>query len=357
MPWIGQCLLQQASPHRRQQPHGHRPPHRAHRAASTSSRPACRRIPARILQLQRALAGAAYDRTAAVVRRPRRLDQAVPRHRRDVRQDGHRPGPRRRRRRADHGAHRRHAPSPARPAAQGKQGVQGRRRPRPRSWSTRRSTPSRTSSTTPGSGTPYEQWTKAELVERAKELDIEGRYAHEQGRADRRPARRLTIARPRRRSHAALRRVGPDRRDVSPPRAPLRCLLRDAPVAQLAEATASKSVRCGFESHPGHDSLRAVADTRVLTSNPALQHSGGRQHSGGLPVGSESGRGLASSLRRCSRSRSRARGRSGPAWAGPGSTTRAGSSSRRPARSPGATSPRCSSTPTPTSCATPATPS
>lgn len=28
---------------------------------------------------------------------------------------------------------------------------------------------------TPGSGKPYEQWTKAELVERAKELDIEGR--------------------------------------------------------------------------------------------------------------------------------------------------------------------------------------
>ena len=29
--------------------------------------------------------------------------------------------------------------------------------------------------TTPGSGRPYEQWTKAELVERARELDIEGR--------------------------------------------------------------------------------------------------------------------------------------------------------------------------------------
>lgn len=27
----------------------------------------------------------------------------------------------------------------------------------------------------PGSGTPYEQWTKAELVERAKELDLDGR--------------------------------------------------------------------------------------------------------------------------------------------------------------------------------------
>jgi hypothetical protein len=27
---------------------------------------------------------------------------------------------------------------------------------------------------TPGSGTPYEEWTKAELVERAKELDIAG---------------------------------------------------------------------------------------------------------------------------------------------------------------------------------------
>lgn len=28
---------------------------------------------------------------------------------------------------------------------------------------------------TPGSGKPYEQWTKAELLERAKELDVEGR--------------------------------------------------------------------------------------------------------------------------------------------------------------------------------------
>ena len=27
----------------------------------------------------------------------------------------------------------------------------------------------------PGSGTPYEEWTKAQLLERAKELDIEGR--------------------------------------------------------------------------------------------------------------------------------------------------------------------------------------
>ena len=49
--------------------------------------------------------------------------------------------------------------------------------PRPRrrddrSCSTRRSTPS---TTTPGSGRPYEQWTKAELLERAKELDVEGR--------------------------------------------------------------------------------------------------------------------------------------------------------------------------------------
>ena len=29
--------------------------------------------------------------------------------------------------------------------------------------------------TTPGSGTPYEQWTKADLLARAKEMDIEGR--------------------------------------------------------------------------------------------------------------------------------------------------------------------------------------
>ena len=59
----------------------------------------------------------------------------------------------------------------------------------------------------------------------------------------------------------------------------------------------------------------------------------------------------------CSRSRSRVRARSDPAWVGPGSTTRAGSWSRRPATSPGATSPPCSSTPTPRSSGTPATPS
>jgi len=33
----------------------------------------------------------------------------------------------------------------------------------------------RTVDTTPGSGTPYEQWTKADLLARAKELDVEGR--------------------------------------------------------------------------------------------------------------------------------------------------------------------------------------
>ena len=33
----------------------------------------------------------------------------------------------------------------------------------------------------PGSGTPYEQWTKAQLVERAKELDIEGRSGMSKG--------------------------------------------------------------------------------------------------------------------------------------------------------------------------------
>ena len=27
----------------------------------------------------------------------------------------------------------------------------------------------------PGSGTPYEQWTKAELLQRATELDVDGR--------------------------------------------------------------------------------------------------------------------------------------------------------------------------------------
>jgi hypothetical protein len=28
----------------------------------------------------------------------------------------------------------------------------------------------------PGSGRPYERWTKAELLDRAKELEVEGRY-------------------------------------------------------------------------------------------------------------------------------------------------------------------------------------
>ena len=33
----------------------------------------------------------------------------------------------------------------------------------------------------PGSGRPYEQWTKAQLVERAKELDIDGRSGMSKG--------------------------------------------------------------------------------------------------------------------------------------------------------------------------------
>ena len=28
----------------------------------------------------------------------------------------------------------------------------------------------------PGAGTPYEQWTKAQLLERARQLDVEGAY-------------------------------------------------------------------------------------------------------------------------------------------------------------------------------------
>ena len=49
---------------------------------------------------------------------------------------------------------------------------------------------------------------------------------------------------------AAPRLTKADHPPRRPPTRPLRC--PDAPVAQLAEATASKSVRCGFESHPGH---------------------------------------------------------------------------------------------------------
>ena len=33
----------------------------------------------------------------------------------------------------------------------------------------------------PGSGRPYEQWTKAQLLDRAKELDIEGRSGMSKG--------------------------------------------------------------------------------------------------------------------------------------------------------------------------------
>ena len=54
-------------------------------------------VPARILRLQRTLAGAAYDRTAAVVTAVAGSTKQLPRHRPGLRQDGHRPGPRRRR--------------------------------------------------------------------------------------------------------------------------------------------------------------------------------------------------------------------------------------------------------------------
>ena len=39
----------------------------------------------------------------------------------------------------------------------------------------------RAAATTPGSSKPYEQWTKAELLERAKELDIDGRSGMSKG--------------------------------------------------------------------------------------------------------------------------------------------------------------------------------
>ena len=42
----------------------------------------------------------------------------------------------------------------------------------------------------PGSGTPYEQWTKAQLLERATELDVEGRSGDEQVPADQGPPQR-----------------------------------------------------------------------------------------------------------------------------------------------------------------------
>ena len=153
-------------------------------------------VPARVLRLQRTLAGAAYDRTAAVVdgvaestkrsstppacrARPSPARPAPPAATSPTLPA---PAPR---------------PSPARPAPPATQvaahrprtGAKTGRRPDDgrraskvaetrrvdagdEGSSTRRSTPSRTQ---PGTGTPYEQWTKAELVERAKELDIAGR--------------------------------------------------------------------------------------------------------------------------------------------------------------------------------------
>ena len=142
------------------------------------------------------------------------LDQVLPRHRPDVRQDRHRPGPRRRHRRARHRQHRRQdgrRPGPRRRqrrAEHGQHGRQDRGRPGHEGRRRRRHVDPHGARTVtgqskaqgkkvskaatvratkvvdsaidaiedkPGTGTPYEQWTKAELVERAQELDIAGR--------------------------------------------------------------------------------------------------------------------------------------------------------------------------------------
>ena len=144
-------------------------------SSSTGSRPACRR-PGPHHAPPALLADAACERTSADMSTPRRYDQAfldtarvsgqtvtgqaqaagerVADHRPHRRQDRRRPG------QAPRGQGRPNAASEAPPSSM-------------------RSTPSATVEDQvddqPGSGTPYEQWTKAELVERARELDIEGR--------------------------------------------------------------------------------------------------------------------------------------------------------------------------------------
>ena len=127
-------------------------------------------VPARIVRLQRTLAGACYDRTAAVV-------TAVADSTKNFLDTARVSG------KTVTGQARAAADDVASSARTGARRVTGQAQAQGR-----RVADSATGETTalldsaidavdgqPGSGTPYEQWTKAELLQRATELDIDGR--------------------------------------------------------------------------------------------------------------------------------------------------------------------------------------
>ena len=105
-------------------------------------------VPARIVRLQRTLAGACYDRTAAVV-------TAV----------------------ADSTKNFLDTARVSGKTVTGQAKAQGRRVAATATAETTALLDSAIDAVDgqPGSGTPYEQWTKAELLQRATELDIDGR--------------------------------------------------------------------------------------------------------------------------------------------------------------------------------------
>jgi len=66
---------------------------------------------------------------------------------------------------------------------------------------------------------------------------------------------------------------------------PLRCGTAPAPVAQLAEAAASKSVQCRFESDPGHGHDRFGLQTIRSPTEPETTVSEAEELVDALPAG------------------------------------------------------------------------
>jgi hypothetical protein len=134
-------------------------------------------VPARVLRLQRAIAGATYDQTAAVV-------TAIVTSTRTVLDTA------RISRRTVTGQARAAADGVVSSARVGTRQVTGQARAQGKriaATATRETTQLLDSAIDtvedvdatvdrPGAGTPYEQWTKAQLLERARQLDVEGAY-------------------------------------------------------------------------------------------------------------------------------------------------------------------------------------
>ena len=140
-------------------------------------------VPARIVRLQRTLAGAWYDRTAAVVTAMTGSTKSLLD---TTRISG----------KTVTGQARAAAEDVASTARTGARQVTGQAKAQGRRVSKKASSEAtglidsaidtvesdldkaeKAVDTHPGSGTPYEQWTKADLLERAGELDVEGRSA------------------------------------------------------------------------------------------------------------------------------------------------------------------------------------